>query len=77
LITEKTAGIQGAVATHITAIQQALGDVFQQPQESIPEFSGAAEMAETAGQFEKRSLGHIDQPVYKVTEGVCRRREML
>ena len=77
MITEKTAGIQGAVATHITAIQQALGDIFQQPQESIPEFSGAAEMAEASCQFKKRAPGDIDKPVDKVAERVSRGREMF
>ena len=52
LITEKTAGIKGAVAAHLTAIQHSFGNVFQQPQKGIPEFPGTAEMAETARQFE-------------------------
>jgi hypothetical protein len=52
LITEKTTGIKGAVTTHLTAIQHSFGNVFKQPQKGIPEFSGTAEMAETARQFE-------------------------
>lgn len=77
LVTEKTAGIQGAVTTHGAAVEWTLGNIFQQPQKGIPEFTAAAEMTETANHFEEWALGNINQPVHKVTQGVSWGRKMF